>query len=61
MDYLYYLFVVLAFLAVVLFLEGVYLSWNAANGPEAKRIAHRLRTRGIEVPDELFDPTQLYE
>ncbi|MFA5170674.1 MAG: type II secretion system F family protein [Sulfuriferula sp.] len=44
MDYLYYLFVVVAFLAVVLFLEGVYLSWNAANGPEAKRIAHRLRT-----------------
>jgi len=43
-DYLYYLFVVVAFLAVVLFLEGVYLSWNAANGPEAKRIAHRLRT-----------------
>ncbi|MEQ1668939.1 MAG: pilus assembly protein TadB, partial [Sulfuriferula sp.] len=42
MDYLYYLFVTLAFLAVVLFLEGVYLTWNAAKGPEAKRIAHRL-------------------
>jgi tight adherence protein B len=42
MDYLYYLFVTLAFLAVVLFLEGVYLTWNGAKGPEAKRIAHRL-------------------
>lgn len=43
MDYLYYLFVVLGFLAVVLFLEGAYLSWNAYKGPEAKRIERRLR------------------
>jgi len=43
MDYLYYLFVVLGFLAVVLFLEGVYLAWNAYKGPEAKRIERRLQ------------------
>lgn len=43
MDYLYYLFVVLAFLAIVLFLEGVYLAWNAYKGPEAKRIEKRLQ------------------
>ncbi|MDP3210461.1 type II secretion system F family protein [Methylotenera sp.] len=43
MDYLYYLFVVLGFLAVVLFLEGVYLAWNAYTGPEAKRIEKRLQ------------------
>ena len=43
MDYLYYLFVVFGFLAIVLFLEGVYLAWNAASGPEAKRIARRLQ------------------
>jgi tight adherence protein B len=42
-DYLYYLFVVLGFLAVVLFLEGVYLAWNAYTGPEAKRIEKRLQ------------------
>jgi tight adherence protein B len=42
-DYLYYLFVVLGFLAVVLFLEGAYLAWNAYQGPEAKRVAQRLR------------------
>jgi tight adherence protein B len=42
-DYLYYLFVVLGFLAVVLFLEGSYLAWNAYKGPEAKRIEKRLR------------------
>jgi tight adherence protein B len=42
-DYLYYLFVVLGFLAVVLFLEGSYLAWNAYKGPEAQRIAKRLR------------------
>jgi len=42
MDYLYYLFAVLAFLAVVLFLEGAYMAWNAYKGPEAKRIERRL-------------------
>jgi tight adherence protein B len=42
-NYLYYLFVVLGFLAVVLFLEGMYLAWNAYKGPEAKRIERRLR------------------
>jgi len=42
-NYLYYLFVVLGFLAVVLFLEGIYLAWNAYKGPEAKRIGKRLR------------------
>ncbi|MDO9280923.1 MAG: type II secretion system F family protein [Methylotenera sp.] len=43
MDYLYYVFVVLGFLAVVLFLEGVYLAWNAYKGPEVKRIEKRLQ------------------
>lgn len=43
MDYLYYLFVVLAFLAVVLFLEGAYMAWNTYKGPEAKRIERRLQ------------------
>nr|WP_294838429.1 type II secretion system F family protein [uncultured Methylotenera sp.] len=42
MDYLYYLFAILAFLAVVLFLEGAYMAWNAYKGPEAKRIERRL-------------------
>jgi len=42
-DYLYYVFVVLGFLAVVLFLEGVYLAWNAYKGPEVKRIEKRLQ------------------
>lgn len=40
---LYSMFVVLGFLAVVLFLEGVYLTWDAYRGPEAKRIEKRLR------------------
>jgi tight adherence protein B len=42
LDYLYYLFVLLGFLAVALFVEGAYLAWNAYRGPEAKRIARRL-------------------
>ncbi|MDN5753410.1 MAG: type II secretion system F family protein [Nitrosospira sp.] len=43
MDFLYYLFIILCFLAVVLFLEGAYLVWNAYRGPEAKRIQERLQ------------------
>lgn len=43
MDYLYYAFTVLGFLAVVLFLEGAYLAWNAYKGPEATRIERRLQ------------------
>lgn len=43
MDYLYYAFIVLGFLAVVLFLEGAYLAWNAYKGPEATRIERRLQ------------------
>jgi len=42
-DYLYYLFVVLGFFAVVLFLEGIFLTWNAYKGPEKTRIAKRLQ------------------
>ncbi len=44
MDYLYYLFATLIFLAVVLLIEGAYLIWNSSKGPEAERIARRLRT-----------------
>ena len=43
MDYLYYIFATLIFLAVVLLIEGVYLTWNSSKGPEAERIARRLR------------------
>lgn len=43
MDMIYLLFIVLAFLAVVLFLEGAYLAWNSYRGPEAQRIERRLR------------------
>lgn len=43
MDTLYYLFLIFLFLAVVLFLEGAYLAWNAYKGPEAKRIQERLQ------------------
>ncbi len=35
-------FAVLAFIAVVLLIEGAYLSWNAARGPEARRLGRRL-------------------
>ena len=44
MDFLYSLFMILAFIAVVLLLEGVYLIWNAYKGPEAVHIEKRLQS-----------------
>lgn len=44
MDYLYYIFVVCGFLAVVLAVEGLYFVWDSYRGPQAKRIEQRLRT-----------------
>ena len=32
MDYLYYLFATLIFIAVVLLIEGAYLTWNSSKG-----------------------------
>ena len=43
MNALYYGFLALCFLAVVMLLEGLYLSWNAHRGPEARRIERRLQ------------------
>jgi len=43
MDLLYLVFGVFLFIAVVLLVEGAYLMWNTSKGPEAKRIARRLR------------------
>jgi len=43
MDYLYYVFAILTFIAVVLLIEGLYLVWNSSRGPEAERVARRLR------------------
>lgn len=43
MDYLYFLFILLAFIAIVLFLEGAYFLWSAHKGPEAVRIEKRLQ------------------
>ena len=48
MDYLYYLFVILGFLAVVLFLEGMYLAWSAYRGAEAGNITRRLRAMSAD-------------
>jgi tight adherence protein B len=43
MDLSFVLFAVVAFLAVVLFLEGCYNLWASRSSPEAKRIAQRLQ------------------
>lgn len=49
MDLSLILFVVLAFLAVVLSLEGVYNLWASNNSSEAKRIAARLQALSGET------------
>lgn len=37
------IFTILAFVAVVLLVEGLYMMWNSYKGPEAKKIDQRLR------------------
>lgn len=43
MDTLYLVLIVMGFIALVLFLEGLYMSWDSYRGPEAKRIERRLQ------------------
>jgi tight adherence protein B len=50
-DYLYYAFVTLSFVAAVLFVEGAYLTWNSYKGPESKRIVRRLRSMSAGSDD----------
>jgi tight adherence protein B len=47
-----YVFSVLVFVAVVLLVEGGYLWWNDARGPEAQRIERRLRMMSAGGHDE---------
>lgn len=43
----YSLFVIFGFLAVVLFLEGLYLYWSNSHSPEVKRVRSRLNLLGV--------------
>lgn len=43
MDYQYYFFLLLAFVAAILLFEGLYLLWNTHLGSESRRIERRLR------------------
>lgn len=43
MDTIYLVLIALGFVALVLFFEGLYMSWNSYRGPEAKRIERRLQ------------------
>lgn len=49
MDMSFILFAVVAFLAVVLALEGAYNVWASKSSPEAKRVADRLRSLSGEL------------
>ncbi len=37
------IFTIVAFVAVILLVEGLYMMWNSYKGPEAKKIEQRLR------------------
>lgn len=50
MDYLYLLFAIAIFIAVILMVEGLYTGWNSSRGPEAKRIARRLQMMSAGSP-----------
>ncbi|SDY66651.1 type II secretion system F family protein [Nitrosomonas sp. Nm58] len=56
MDYLYYLFIAFAFLAVVLLLEGGYLTWRSSHGAGAKRIKKRLQQVSVAWKDAANAP-----
>ena len=47
-DLSFVLFVAAAFLAVVLLLEGLWLLWSSRHGPQARRLAQRLRVLTTE-------------
>jgi tight adherence protein B len=47
MEYLFYLIAISIFLAIVLFLEGVYYFWNAYYGTEVKRISVRVKALNV--------------
>ncbi|MFZ1059454.1 MAG: pilus assembly protein TadB, partial [Candidatus Rokuibacteriota bacterium] len=41
---LYYAVLVIAFIAALLAVEALYGMWNAARGPEARRVEQRIRS-----------------
>lgn len=57
MDYLYISFAVALFFAVSLLVAGVYLTWNASHGREAKRIARRLQMLSDNATGDQGDGT----
>lgn len=58
MDYLYFVFATLIFLAVVLLIEGVYIAWNSARGPEALRLTRRVQVMSAGVTEKSVSITK---
>ena len=52
MDYLYFVFATLIFVAVVLLIEGVYVAWNSSKGPEAQRLMRRVQAMSATTADK---------
>ncbi len=47
MDFTFYLFLIIAFVAVILFLVGGYMIWYSHSNPESIRVENRLRSGGV--------------
>lgn len=52
MDYMYVVFACLIFVAVVLLIEGVYVTWNGSKGPEAQRLARRVQAMSAGMAEK---------
>lgn len=64
------IFIVVAFLAVVLLLEGLYMMWNTYKGPEVKKVGQRLRAlsgsfdnseRGVVLKNRMLSDLPIIE
>lgn len=58
MDYLYFVFATLIFVAVVLLIEGVYIAWNASKGPEAQRLLRRMQAMSGGAAEQAMSITK---
>jgi tight adherence protein B len=53
MDYLFFIFGTLIFIAVLLLIEAVHLKWAYSKGPQAQRLARRMRIMSMSQSNDL--------
>ena len=53
MDHLFYIFGTLIFVAALLLIEAVHLKWSHSRGPQAQRLARRMRIMSMSQSGDL--------